>query len=81
MDRSSVSRLVNQLKQSGYVKSEPSPDDRRAVLLSLTELGRQTAVMALKEKEQLFYESVASLENAEIERFIDMLRHFNSYHS
>lgn len=77
MDRSSVSRLVNQLKQSGYV----TPDDRRAVLLSLTELGRQTAVMALKEKEQLFYESVASLENAEIERFIDMLRHFNSYHS
>lgn len=29
MDQSSVSRLVTQLKQLGYVKSEPHPEDRR----------------------------------------------------
>jgi DNA-binding MarR family transcriptional regulator len=40
MDRSSVSRLVNLLKNLGYVKSEPSPDDLRGVLLTLTELGQ-----------------------------------------
>ena len=55
MDRSSVSRLVNQLKSLGYVKSEPSPDDRRGVLLSLTELGQQQTIDALKEKESAFY--------------------------
>lgn len=45
MDRSSVSRLVNQLKKLGYVQSEISPNDRRGILLSLTELGRKKQLM------------------------------------
>ncbi|MGO4541565.1 MarR family winged helix-turn-helix transcriptional regulator, partial [Paenibacillus sp. 2TAB19] len=38
MDRSSVSRLVKQLEILGYVTREGSPNDRRAVLLTLTDL-------------------------------------------
>jgi len=77
MDRSSVSRLVNQLKRLGYVKSETSPDDRRGVLLSLTDLGRQQTMDALKEKESAFYKRISKWEDSELERFIKMLNNFN----
>lgn len=77
MDRSSVSRLVNQLKSFGYVKSEASPDDRRGVLLSLTELGRQKTLDALKEKDSLFYERISKWDNYQLEKFTEMLRDFN----
>lgn len=77
MDRSSVSRLVNQLKRLGYVKRETSPDDRRGVLLSLTELGRQQTTNALIEKESAFYKRISKWEDAELEKFIEMLNNFN----
>ncbi|MDF2636591.1 MAG: MarR family transcriptional regulator [Pelosinus sp.] len=79
MDRSSVSRLVNQLKHLGYVKSETSSSDRRGVLLSLTELGRQKTTDALKEKEFIFYERIAKWDDDQLENFIDMLKHFNGH--
>lgn len=34
MDRSSVSRLIKQLENLGYIKREDSPNDRRAILLT-----------------------------------------------
>lgn len=77
MDRSSISRLVNQLKTMNYVKSEPSPSDRRGVLLSLTELGRQRTMDALKEKESAFYERISKWDDSKLENFIEMLRDFN----
>lgn len=77
MDRSSVSRLVNQLKNLGYVKSEKSPSDRRGVLLSLTELGRQRTIDALKEKETAFYERIANWNDSKLENFIELLKDFN----
>ena len=79
MDRSSVSRLVNQLKSLGYVKSEASPEDRRGILLSLTELGRQKTLDALKEKESLFYERISKWDDCQLEKFTEMLRYFNEY--
>nr|WP_154896159.1 MarR family transcriptional regulator [Paenibacillus xylanexedens] len=77
MDRSSVSRLIKELEKSGYVSKEQDPDDRRGVLLSLTELGQQSTVGALKEKESAFYERISGWDNAELERFTTMLRQFN----
>ena len=79
MDRSSVSRLVNLLKSLGYVKSEPSPDDRRGVLLTLTELGQQRTIDALKEKESAFYDRISKWDDSKLEKFIEMLRDFNGY--
>lgn len=77
MDRSSVSRLIKQLETSGYVSKEQDPDDRRGILLSLTELGEQSTVNALKEKESAFYDRISSWDDLELERFITMLRQFN----
>ncbi|AHV95733.1 MarR family transcriptional regulator [Paenibacillus sabinae T27] len=77
MDRSSVSRLVKQLETLGYVNRENSPDDGRGVLLSLTELGHQMTIHALKEKETAFYERISNWDNDQLEAFITMLRKFN----
>ncbi|MCD9024914.1 MarR family winged helix-turn-helix transcriptional regulator [Cohnella silvisoli] len=79
MDRSSVSRLVNQLKLMGYVTRETSPDDRRGVLLSLTDLGRQRTIEALKEKESVFYERISKWDDEQLIHFIEMLKLFNGY--
>jgi DNA-binding MarR family transcriptional regulator len=81
MDRSSVSRLVTQLKSLGYVKSEIHPEDRRGVLLSLTENGRQKALIALKEKEEDFYKRILKWDDTKLEMFIEMLTCFNGYES
>lgn len=77
MDRSSVSRLIKQLEKSGYVSKEQDPDDRRGILLSLTELGEQSTVNALKEKESAFYDRISSWDDEELGRFTTMLRQFN----
>jgi DNA-binding MarR family transcriptional regulator len=74
MDRSSISRLIGQLKGLGYVKSEPHPKDRRGVLLSLTELGHEKTIKALKEKEAIFYERISRLTDSELKTYIVMLK-------
>ncbi len=79
MDRSSVSRLVAQLKHLGYVKSETHPKDRRGVLLSLTELGREKALKAIKDKEETFYNRISKWNDSDLETFVYMLRCFNGY--
>ncbi|AIQ59969.1 MarR family winged helix-turn-helix transcriptional regulator [Paenibacillus borealis] len=77
MDRSSVSRLIKQLESMGYVRREASPDDGRAILLSLTELGHQQTLGALNEKGSVFYERIAGWNDYELHQFINMLKQFN----
>lgn len=77
MDRSSVSRLVAQLKKAGYVHSEPDPHDRRGVVLSVTDLGRDKAVLAMNEKGAEFYHRISDWDDSSLEAFIQMLKRFN----
>ncbi|WP_145132892.1 MarR family winged helix-turn-helix transcriptional regulator [Paenibacillus sp. Y412MC10] len=77
MDRSSVSRLVAQLKKAGYVHSEPDPHDRRGVVLSVTDLGRDKAVLAMNEKGAEFYDRISGWDDSSLEAFIQMLKRFN----
>ncbi|MEK4479729.1 MarR family transcriptional regulator [Paenibacillus sp. FSL R5-0876] len=79
MDRSSVSRLIKQLENLGYIKREDSPNDRRAILLTLTDLGRQKTFDALQDKEFIFYERIAQWDNQQLETFIQMLQEFNGF--
>ncbi|MFK4389791.1 MarR family transcriptional regulator [Bacillus sp. AFS026049] len=74
MDRSSISRLIGQLIGLGYVKSEPHPKDRRGVMLSLTELGHDKTIKALKEKESIFFERISGLTDSELKAYIEMLK-------
>jgi len=75
MDRSSVSRLINQLKNLEYVESKPSTEDRRGKMFSLTDVGYSKAMDALKEKESVFYERISKLSDADMESYIKMLKY------
>ncbi|MRN54307.1 MarR family winged helix-turn-helix transcriptional regulator [Paenibacillus monticola] len=79
MDRSSVSRLIKQLETLGYVKKEAAPNDRRGVVISLTETGQQKITSALKEKGSVFFERISTWSDAELNDFMQMLRHFNGF--
>lgn len=54
LQKSTVSRLVDQLEADGVVTREPNPDDRRSVLVSLTELGASRAVRLDDARRALF---------------------------
>ncbi|MDY9925276.1 MarR family winged helix-turn-helix transcriptional regulator [Methanosarcina sp.] len=41
MDRSSLSRMVDSLEEKGFVRRKNDPEDRRKVLVSLTEKGER----------------------------------------
>ncbi len=41
MDRSSLSRMVDSLEEKGFVRRKDNPEDRRKVLISLTEKGER----------------------------------------
>jgi len=45
----------------------------------LTELGREKASLAIKEKEEEFYKRISKWENSDLEAFIYMLRCFNGH--
>ncbi|HEX7663787.1 MAG TPA: MarR family transcriptional regulator [Polyangiaceae bacterium] len=43
LDKSSITGLVGRAEERGFVRRSPSPDDRRAVRVSLTAKGRELA--------------------------------------
>jgi DNA-binding MarR family transcriptional regulator len=57
-----VSTLVNQLEEAGLVARERDPDDRRAVLISLTEEGERRLAQWLAVTEQLMDAAIQTLE-------------------
>ncbi|MNE80554.1 MarR family protein [compost metagenome] len=79
MDRSSVSRLIKQLEALGYVTKEAAPDDRRSVVISLTDTGEKKIIDSLKEKESVFFERISTWNDIELNDFLQILRRFNGF--
>jgi len=72
-DQTAVGKIIDKLEQKGLVVRTVDPRDRRAVLLYLTEDGKQmvgdlTIVMQQTEKQ-----ANSTLSNVEYERFIETL--------
>ena len=57
VDRAEVSRAAGALEARGYVSRRENPQDRRAPLLSLTEMGRASHLAAL-EPRRAFHETL-----------------------
>lgn len=79
MDRSSVSRLIKQLEALGYVTKEAAPDDRRSIVISLTDTGEKKIIGSLKEKESVFFERISTWNDVELNDFLQILRRFNGF--
>lgn len=65
LQKSTVSRLVDQLEADGVVTRKPNPDDRRSVLVSLTRLGASRAERLDDARRTLFSRLLDELEPGE----------------
>jgi len=73
-----ITLLVNRLQERGWVVREPAPDDRRAVLVGLTPLGRQVLETLRAEYRALLHEEMAILSDEDVNTLagaIDILDH------
>ncbi|HEY5981121.1 MAG TPA: MarR family transcriptional regulator [Microlunatus sp.] len=68
-----VTSLVDALQLTGYVERRPHPTDRRAVLVSLTEVGRTTMATMAREREQLAADLVGDLDPQQLESLAEDL--------
>ncbi|MEW2166776.1 MarR family transcriptional regulator [Streptomyces sp. NPDC007084] len=65
LDKSSMTGLVSRAEKRGLVRRTPSPDDGRAVLVGLTEAGRELTARCTAEMDREVAALTASLTAAE----------------
>ena len=70
---SSVSELITKLQNDGYVKRTVDPEDKRATLITLTELGEARAAELQDEKSEMLGKAFANLTDDEKEQLIALL--------
>jgi len=74
MEPANVHEVIQRLARRGLVAVEPSPDDRRAVLVSLTESGRDLLGWVWPRAEAANQRTLSVLTGEERELLADMLR-------
>lgn len=77
MDKSSISRGVEELVQKGYVSREPSREDRRSVVLSLTASGRERFERIEQNMNVKFRKVLSGIEPEKQEQVLEALRLYN----
>lgn len=70
----SMTSLVDRLEEAGLVKRQPHPNDRRGVLLALTNAGRGVVDAALHTRVARLHELADALAPAELEAIAQSLR-------
>jgi len=70
---SSVSEFVSRLQNEGYVKRTIDPEDKRATLIVLTELGEARAAELADERQARFARLFSALTDEEKEQLIALL--------
>lgn len=76
INQSSTSELISKLETDGYITRKVDPDDKRATLLFLTELGRARAAEVEDERNAMFKDAFSVLTEEEKEtlaRILDKL--------
>jgi DNA-binding MarR family transcriptional regulator len=65
LEKSTVSRLIGQLVDRGWIDREPDPTDRRALRLTLTEAGERAAGNLAAAREAKFARVLAGIPESE----------------
>src|SRR5579859_677594 len=73
LQKSTVSRLVDQLVRRRWVKRTPHPRDGRALLLQLTDTGRRVAHRVAASREAKFSAVAARMNGAELDSVLTAL--------
>ena len=70
---SSVSEIISKLENDGYVKRTVDPEDKRATLVTLTELGEARAAEIADERKEMFKGVFGNLTDDEKEQLLVLL--------
>ncbi|MEU3618916.1 MarR family transcriptional regulator [Streptomyces sp. NPDC006872] len=73
LDPSTVTKMLQRLEQSGFVTRKPSPDDRRAVVVSATRAGRALRDRVRQAWRELEAATAAGFTKAEFEQAMRVL--------
>lgn len=77
MEPRSLTRLINKMEAEGLVERRPDPDDKRSVLIVLTEHGKKQKMIA-KQHVESFNESVRkAVSKKDLAVFFDVLEKIN----
>jgi len=63
-----ITGLVDALEDGGFVIRRPHPSDRRAILVTLTDLGIQTVAQMEHERAQIASALIANLSSSQVEQ-------------
>ena len=77
IDKSGVSRSVEELVKKGFVTREPSKTDRRSVVLKLTESGRARFEKIEKDMYIEFKKVFSMIEKSDQDQVLEALRIYN----
>lgn len=73
LDKATLSGIIDRLERDGYVKRIPSPDDKRATLISRTgkdEIFKSKIPEVSKQQNKLFYKGFSTSEIKEFEEYL-----------
>ncbi|MBM6623392.1 winged helix-turn-helix transcriptional regulator [Micrococcaceae bacterium RIT802] len=76
-DKAMMSRTVKQLGEFGLVECTADPHDGRAKLISITEDARAKYETTIAESRRLLYDRLGTWDQAEVERFAELLARLN----
>ena len=73
LDKATLTGIIDRLERDGYVKRIPSPDDKRATLISRTgkdEIFKSKIPEVSKQQNKLFYKGFSTSEIKEFEEYL-----------
>ena len=74
----SMSEVLTKLTNKGFIKRTPSEDDKRTMIVSLTEKGAALAESATEYRSERRHEMFAGLEDEEKRTLLDLLEKVNN---
>ncbi|MEV6984126.1 MarR family transcriptional regulator [Sphaerisporangium sp. NPDC051017] len=78
MDRSSTSTLIGKMRSLGLLDSSPAPEDRRSIIVGLSEQGRRQVAATLEERGKEFYARTQDWSEDDLAHLIELLARLTS---
>jgi MarR family transcriptional regulator, organic hydroperoxide resistance regulator len=81
LDSSTMTGILDRLETAGFITRKDNPDDRRSILIYLTEKGKDTGCEAAKRMEEAnadFLNTLNKQEEKELKRLINIVRNQSS---
>lgn len=75
---SSVSKMIKNLEEKGYVMRNPSPKDRRVCYISVTEKGRETIKQVRAKQEKILQYTCEQMGESDMREFKRLLKKWHS---